>query len=167
MLMSTDELTALMGRPIGSVGLRTVRGVPEPDVQRIARLSCRYTATDPAGAPLLTVNVARYTTAEAAARQWRLNSEAERAGLPSRDTALGAARAVLVQRPESTALILAHADSTITLVLPAGPPVAGRAAPEFLVDLALRVIPRVVPPAPADDDGTGGPPAHVRAAAAG
>jgi hypothetical protein len=160
-LMTTDELTALLGRPLGSLTLRTVRGVAEPSVGRIARLACRYSPAGQTGAPVLNLNVGRYDTPESAARQWKLNSDAERAGSPSRDLEIGAARAVLVERPGSTTLILTYVDSTITLVLPGPPPVPERAPQDVLVDLALRVIPRVVPPpsSPRADTGT-----HVEAA---
>jgi anti-anti-sigma regulatory factor len=147
---------ALLDHFCGSVREHSIVGVGEPSVGRLERLGCRFTPIDPAAPSLAVVDpavpamlelrIARYVDKKAAATQWKRNSDAERAGATSRDLPIGAAPAVLVERAAESALIASYRAYTVTVVLPATTPVPrGRAAPDALVDLVQRVLPRVVP----------------------
>lgn len=145
-MLTVDDLNALLGLPLGSVGVRTTIGVAEPSVGRTERVACRYsgTAGSPARGTLLDLNVARYVDASAAARQWTTNTGVESG--ERRDLAIGAARAALFERARETVLMVTYDDDTLTLVLPEGPRPGGRTRADVLVDLALRVLPTVAPP---------------------
>lgn len=159
-MLAVDDLNALLGLPLNSVGVRTTIGVPAPSVGRTERVACRYsgTATSPARGILLDLNVGRYVDADAAARQWATNADVESG--ERRDIAIGAARAALFERPRETVLMVTYDDDTITMVLPEGPRPPGRSRADVLVDLALRVLPTIGPPrtpAPADPPTTAAP----------
>lgn len=145
-MLTVEDLNALLGLPLGSVGVRTTIGVAEPSVGRTQRVACRYsgTAVSPARGTLLDLNVARYEDEAAAARQWSTNAGVERG--ERRDLAIGAARAALFERPRETVLMVTYDDDTITMVLPEGPRPPERTRADVLVDLALRVLPTVGPP---------------------
>ncbi len=149
-LLSVVDLAALFARPIDSVTVRTVRGIPEPSVGRTGRVGCRYSAVagPSTGDTLLDLNVGRYADAAAAAKQWQVNSAAERASEGnSRDVPIGSAPAVLVERRAETVLMVAYGVDTLTFVLPR-PATGPRSAADTLVDLALRVLPQVAATAP-------------------
>lgn len=139
--LSPDDLGAIFARPVGSTAMRTIKGLAEPTVKRTERVGCRYTASGRGGGnTLLDMNLGRYADADAAARQWQLNTNAERSDGQSRDLALGTARAVAIERRAETVLAVVYGVDTLTFVLPTsarapGPPV------DRLVDLALRVLP--------------------------
>lgn len=145
-MLTVEDLNALLGLPLGSVGVRTTIGVAEPSVGRTERVACRYSATagDQARGPLLDLNVARYRDEAAAARQWSTNVGVESG--ERRDLAIGAASAALFERPRETVLMVTYDDDTITMVLPEGPRPPGRTRADVLVDLALRVLPTIGPP---------------------
>ncbi|MCW0215969.1 MAG: hypothetical protein OJJ54_21695 [Pseudonocardia sp.] len=159
-LLSADDFAALGAQPVGSVTLRTVRGIPEPSVNRTERVACSYSGTaGPAKArKLLDLNVGRYTDATAASKQWTLNTAAERDGSPSRDLVLGSASAVLIERRTESVLAVVYGIDTLTFILPAQEPVAGKAPGDRLVDLALRVLPKVGATQPAPPPVTTPPP---------
>jgi hypothetical protein len=140
-IFSTGDLEALFGLPLGSVGVRTTIGVPQPSVGRTERVACDYTLSGSRGRPLLDVNVTAYVDEAAAALQWRVNVDAE-AG-ERRDVPLGAASAVLIERPGEAVLMVAHGATNLTLVLPDQPLPGGRNRGDVLVDLALRILPAV------------------------
>lgn len=143
-VISVADVVALFGLPLDSVAVRSTVGVPEPSVGRTERLTCRYSGT--AGGPvrgrtLLELNVSVYTDPQAASKQWRVNADAEdgaRTELP-----IGAATAVLIERPGEAVLMVAYNTSNLTLVLPDGPLPGNRPRGDALVDLALRVLPAV------------------------
>jgi hypothetical protein len=141
-ILPAPDLEALFGLPLGSVGLRTTIGVPEPSVGRTERVSCEYT-TNAGGArgPILDINITAYRDTDAALAQWRVNADAESGD--RRDVPLGAAQAVLFEKPGEAVLMVAHATSNIGLVLPDQPLPGGRSRADMLVDLALRVLPAV------------------------
>lgn len=146
-VLSADDLGALFAMPLGSVSLGTVRGVPEPSVGRTERLSCRYTGNG-SPAPLLELNIGRYTDPISASDHWKLNSDAERAaGGVSRDVSIGSAPAVLVERGTETVLTVVYGVDMLTFVLP-GNSAGGRPAADALVDLALRALPPITATAP-------------------
>lgn len=152
-ILPASELGALLGQPVDSVTSRTTIGVPEPSVGRTDRVACRYATVGQVGgrpgAGLFDVNSAHYTDPAAAVAQWRTNAAVEDG--PARELAIGAARAVLVERPDTSVLMVVHEISTVTLVLPVR--VDDRDPQDTLVDLALRVLPRVSGPgAPATGD---------------
>ncbi|NMH96142.1 hypothetical protein [Pseudonocardia acidicola] len=148
-LLSAADLAALLAQPLDSVVIRTVRGVPEPSVGQTGRLGCTYTSMNgPAkGTTLLVLNVRRYTDAAAATRQWKLNTDAERAGeANSSDLSIGTAPAVLLQRANGAVLLVVHGGDALTFQLTGPPP--GRTAQDTLVDLTQRVLPQVAASAP-------------------
>jgi len=140
--LAADDLGALLARPLGSTAVRTITGVPEPSVARVARVGCRYTASGQGGgATLLDINLGRYVDAAAAQRQWRLNTNAERSTGQSRDLSIGTAPAVLIERRTETVLAVVFGVDTLTFILPAAARAPGAPA-DRLVDLAQRVLPK-------------------------
>lgn len=142
-IFAPADLEALLGLPLGSVGVRTTLGVPQPSVGRTERVSCDYTR---AGGPgkgrfLLDLNASAYVDPAAARGQWQVNVDAEPGD--HRDVPIGAASAVLIERRGEAVLMVAHAASNLTLVLPDQPLPGGRSRGDVLVDLALRVLPAV------------------------
>ena len=147
-LLAAGELNALLGLPLDTVTVRSTLGVAEPSVGRTERVACRYTtkAAGPArGRPLLMLNAASYTSPDAASQQWRRNADIEDG--VHRDLPIGSAGAVLVERGGEALLSVVYGPATLTLILPDQPLPGGRPRTEALVDLALRVLPAVAPPA--------------------
>jgi hypothetical protein len=155
-LVGHDEFAALFGLPVGSVALRTVQGTPSPSVGRLERMTCTYTVSGPASAPLqglrLQMTVGAYRDAGAAHDQHERNVVDQRAGATSAtEPELGRAGATLVEH-DSGAVLLTSVDAvTLDLVL------ARRPTPlpslDLLTDLARRVLARLAPdrpPGPAD-----------------
>jgi hypothetical protein len=138
-LIGENDLGALFGLPLDSVVVRTTIGVAAPSVGRTERLGCRYTRVVGPRADLLDVNVSAYVDAEAAAKQWKTNADAEDGA--RHDMNLGGARAVLVERPSEAVLMIAHNAQTLTFVMPEKIRVRDLAAADVLTDLALRVLP--------------------------
>ena len=104
-------------------------------------------ATGPVrGRPLLELNAASYTSAEAALQQWRRNADIEDG--VHREMPIGSAGAVLVERGGEALLSVVYGAATLTLILPDQPLPGGRPRAEALVDLALRILPAIAPPAP-------------------
>lgn len=140
-ILAAPDLEALLGLPLGSVALRTTIGVAEPSVGRTERVTCDYSRTGEARRSLLDINATAYRDPAAAAEQWRVNVDAS-SGVP-REVPLGSARAALFERDDEAMLMIAHATSNLTLVLPDQPLPAGRDRADVLIDLALRVLPAV------------------------
>jgi hypothetical protein len=157
-VLAGNDLGALFGLPLESVGVRTTIGAPAPSVGRTERLACQYTRSGGARENLLDLNIGAYTDADAAARQWRTNAAAEDG--ERRDVTLGGARGVLVERPQEAVLMVVNGAETLTFVLPQRVRIRDLSAADTLVDLALRVLPTVSGPA-------GPPPAAPAPAAAG
>lgn len=161
-LMTVEDLGALLGLPLGSVAVRSTVGIPAPSVGRVERLDCSYGGTAAAGGrTLLSLNAAAYTTPAAASSQWKLNASAEdgdRRVLP-----IGAASAVLVERPGEALLTVVYGSGTLTFTLPNRPLPRDRA--DVLVDLALRVLPGIAATAPVTPTSTL-PPEPAQAAGA-
>jgi hypothetical protein len=150
-ILTTGDLEALLGLPLGSVGVRTTIGVAAPSVGRTERVACAYTS---GSRPLLELNASVYADREAAAEQWRVNADAESGD--RRLVPLGSASAVLVERNGEAVLMVAHGASNLTAVLPDQPLPGGRNRADVLVDLALRVLPTVAS-VPAASSRTGPP----------
>ncbi len=143
-VLAGNDLGALFGLPLESVGVRTTIGTPAPSVGRTERLACQYTRSGGARENLLDVNLGAYTDAEAAAGQWRTNVAAEDGS--RRDVSLGGARGVLVERPQEAVLMVVNGAETLTFVLPQRVRIRDLSAADTLVDLALRVLPAVSGP---------------------
>ena len=147
-LLAAGDLNALLGLPLDTVTVRSTQGIAEPSVGRTERVACRYTtkAAGPAqGRPLLLLNASSYTSPDAASQQWRRNADIEDG--VHRDLPIGSAGAVLVERGGEALLSVVYGPATLTLILPDQPLPGGRPRTEALVDLALRVLPAVAPPA--------------------
>ncbi|GAA1834171.1 hypothetical protein GCM10009836_10430 [Pseudonocardia ailaonensis] len=159
--LAADDLGALLARPIGSTAVRTIMGVAEPSVDRVARVGCRYSASGPGGGgTLLDINLGRYSDAAAAQRQWKLNTNAERSDGQSRDLPVGTVPGVLIERRAETVLAVVYGVDTLTFVLQAGARAPGAPA-DRLVDLAQRVLPKdgISQPAPPPTTPAAPPPA--------
>jgi hypothetical protein len=147
-VLASNDLGALFGLPVDSVTVRTIVGQPAPAVGRTERLACQYRRTgDPQG-DLLDLNIGAYTDADAAARHWKTNADAEDGA--RRDVQLGDARGVLVERPSDVVLMIANDADTLTFVLPRRIRIHDLSTADTLTDLALRVLPSVSGPADAD-----------------
>jgi hypothetical protein len=141
-ILGPPDLEAVMGLPLGSVAVRTTIGVPQPKVGRTERVSCRYTRSgEGGGRVLLDVNATAYRDAAAASAQWEVNVRAESG--ERRDMPLGSAPGALFEKRGQAVLMVAHATSNLTLVLPDQPLPGGKSRGDALVDLALRVLPTV------------------------
>lgn len=147
-VLAPDVVEAVLGLPLGSVTVRTTMHLPSPAVGRTERMACRYTRAGASSADrlLLVLDVSAYRDAEAATAQWRLNAGVEDG--TGRELQLGSARAVLVQRPSESALLVVNALANLTFVLQNGVSLANRSPEDTLVDLALRVLPAVPAAAP-------------------
>ncbi|RTL64127.1 MAG: hypothetical protein EKK42_26270 [Pseudonocardiaceae bacterium] len=158
-LMAADDLGAIFAQPVGTVVVRTIRGVPAPAVGRVERVACTYSRAGEngsAGAPLVDVNIGRYTDEAAARNQWKVNSDAERAGATASDIAIGDATAVVISRPKDTTMLVTYRLDTLTFILPAAQG-GGRAPQDVLVDLARRMIPTLVATMPPSSTAPPGP----------
>ncbi|MEJ8278037.1 hypothetical protein [Pseudonocardia spirodelae] len=157
-LMDPEQAGALFGQVLGSVSVQSVRGVPEPAVNRTERTACTYRAGGQAqafggarnsGPVLYQLNIGRYGDTASATRQWQLNTNAERAdAAASRDITVGTVPGVIVERPDETTLALVYGVDTLTFVLPVAAPGQTRSAVETLPDLAQRIIPALTPTQP-------------------
>jgi len=155
-LMDPEQAGALFGQVLGSVSVQTVRGVPEPSVNRTERTACTYRAGGQAfdgpgnrGPVLYQLNIGRYGDAASATRQWQLNTNAERSNaIASRDVTVGSVPGVLIERPDESTLALVYGVDTLTFVLPVAAPGQNRPASETLPDLAQRIIPALTPTQP-------------------
>ncbi|MGH3611914.1 MAG: hypothetical protein ACRDRK_04720 [Pseudonocardia sp.] len=149
-VLAASDLGALLGLPLDSVAVRGTVDVPAPSVGRSERLVCHYTGTASGpvrGKTLLDLNAGLYVDEQAAAEHWMINADVEdgvRRQLP-----IGSAPAVLVQRPGESLLTAVNGPATLTLVLPArAPRPGGRTSEDVLLDLALRTLATITPPAP-------------------
>ncbi|GAA3086089.1 hypothetical protein GCM10010464_57470 [Pseudonocardia yunnanensis] len=161
-ILTVGDLEAVLGLPLGSVDVRTTRGVPEPTVSRTERVACSYngTAGGPArGRTLLNVNSSAYADPDAATKQWRVNADAETGD--RRELPIGSASAVLVERSDEAVLMVVNGVTNLTLVLPNQQLPGDRPRGDALVDLALRVLPAV------STSGTAPPPASPSPTASG
>lgn len=140
-ILAAGDLEALLGLPLGSVKLRTTIGVAQPSVGRTERVSCSYSRNGGPSRSLLVINATAYRDADAATAQWRVNAEAE-SGERS-EVALGSAFASLFEKGDEAVLMVAHATSNLSLVLPEQPLPGDRSPRDVLIDLALRVLPAV------------------------
>ncbi|WP_156819697.1 hypothetical protein [Pseudonocardia sp. HH130630-07] len=156
-LMDPEQAGALFGQIVGTVSVQSVRGVPEPAVNRTERTACTYRAGGQEqafgarnnGPVLYQLNIGRYGDTASATRQWQLNANAERGdATASRDITVGTAPGVLIERPDETTLAMVYGVDTLTFVLPVSAPGQNRSAAETLPDLAQRIIPALTPTQP-------------------
>ncbi|MFP5070631.1 hypothetical protein ACLFMI_13300 [Pseudonocardia nantongensis] len=157
-LMDPEQAGALFGQVLGTVSVQTVRGVPQPAVNRTERTACTYRAggqeqavagSRNTGPVLYQLNIGRYGDAASATRQWQLNTNAERGNaIASRDLKIGDIPGVLIERPDETTLAVVYGVDTLTFVLPVSAPGQTRSAAETLPDLAQRIIPALTPTQP-------------------
>jgi hypothetical protein len=141
-ILAAPDLEAVLGLPLGTVSVRTTIGVPAPSVGRTERVTCDYSRVGEARGPLLNLNATAYAAPDAALAQWRTNVDAE-SGEP-REVPLGSASAAIFEKDDEAVLMVSHATSNLTLVLPNQPLPGGRSRADVIIDLALRVLPTVV-----------------------
>ena len=139
------DMAALLGKPNGSVGVRTVVGQPSVSVAQLERLTCNY---QPPGGPAsgLVLTLTAFTDPPSAAAQRDRNVAAERDARASSPAALGAARATLLTEPDRRLLLVSYDRYTLSLGIAPGV-VADDQVEQVLTDLAQRVLPGL-PPSP-------------------
>ncbi|OLL70903.1 hypothetical protein Ae168Ps1_5406c [Pseudonocardia sp. Ae168_Ps1] len=159
-IMDPEQAGALFGQVLGSVSVQSVRGVPEPAVNRTERTACTYRAGGQeqafggggarnSGPVLYQLNIGRYGDTASATRQWQLNANAERSdATASRDITVGTVPGVLIERPDETTLAMVYGVDTLTFILPVAAPGQNRPASETLPDLAQRILPALTPTQP-------------------
>ncbi|MCD2193997.1 hypothetical protein LQ327_11485 [Actinomycetospora endophytica] len=150
-IVSKDQLPNLLGLPIGSVDVRSLRDVPAPSVGRLERVTCTYSSTGGAGAPsqgsqVLKLIASGYNGPQAAQAQVAVNNQVEqRSGVNGVDTPIGAATGTYFTDPDGPILVVAYKQVTVSLTLGRGALSADQSR-SVLVDLAQRVLPVLVPP---------------------
>jgi hypothetical protein len=150
-LLSKDDLPNLLGLPLGSIDVRSLRDVPAPSVGRLERVTCNYTSTGGPGAPpsgqlVLKLLSSGYTTPQAAQAQAQVNNQVEeRSGISGVPTPIGAAQSTFFDDPDGQLLVVVYDRVTTSLTLNRGGPIDGGQARSVLVDLAQRVLPVLVP----------------------
>ena len=120
----------------------TVRGIAVPDIGRLDRSTCRYSAIDPAWpvtGEVLVLTVARYADPVAATAQSDRNAAA--AG-GTRPVDMGDASAETATTPGHTELFAAYDEHTVDLAV-LDRAVRDRAPVDVLLDLARRVLARL------------------------
>jgi hypothetical protein len=159
------DASALLGQPTGSVGVRTVWGVPAPSVGILERVNCGYQRAGQ-GVPAMQLGLAAFADQPSAAAQRLRNVAAERgdtrANVP---VALGDATADLLTQPTRSLLMVDYDRYTVTASLANGVVPDDQVRP-VLVDLVRRVLPTLAPPAAPAPPAVPGP-APVRAAESG
>ena len=149
-LLSKDDLPNLLGLPLGTTGVASLRDVPAASVGRLERVTCNYTSTGgpaapPNGAPVLKILSSGYTTPDAARAQADVNAQVEQgSGVTGVPTPIGAAQATYYDDPDGPLLVVVYGRITTSLTLGSGP-VGRDQARSVLVDLAQRVLPVLVP----------------------
>jgi hypothetical protein len=144
-LPGPTDMAALLAKPTGSVGVRTVVGVPSPQVGQLERLTCNYQVPGVDGSGLVLTLTAFADPAAASAQRAR-NVAAEQSDTRAvRPGALGAAEATLLAQPGRRMLMVAHQRYTLTAILATGV-VPDQHIEAVLTDLAQRVLPNLAPP---------------------
>jgi hypothetical protein len=149
-ILSKDDLPNLLGLPLGSLDVRSLRDVPAPSVGRLERVTCTYTSNGGAGAPgpgtqVLKVLASGYSTPEAAQAQVVVNNKVEQSsGVSGVDTPIGAAVGTFFSDPDGPILVVAYRRVTVSLSLNRDSLSADQAR-SVLVDLVQRVLPVLVP----------------------
>ena len=147
-LIRSDEASALFGLPVDSVAVRTVLGTPSPSVGRVERLTCTFTVSGPAPAPLqgvrLQMIIGAYRDAAAAHEQHERNVADQKAGASgSAEPDLGAAAATVVEHDAETVLLTSVDTLTLDLDLARRP--APLSPTDLLTDFARRVLAKLAP----------------------
>jgi hypothetical protein len=147
-LIRSDEASALFGLPVDSVAVRTVLGTPSPSVGRVERLTCTFTVSGPAPAPLqgvrLQMIIGAYRDAAAAHEQHDRNVADQKAGASgTADPDLGAAAATVVEHDAETVLLTSVDTLTLDLDLARRP--APLSPTDLLTDFARRVLAKLAP----------------------
>lgn len=140
-VLSHTMVPALLGLPLDSVEVHTTIGVPQPNVQRLERVTCRY---DRAGTPgeLLEFTMSAYTEDAAARSHTAINLTAEQksAGGPGESSPIGSAAGTYFVDGPQRILVVSYGRSALTVILQHG--VVGEDAERSVVmDLAQRILP--------------------------
>jgi hypothetical protein len=139
LLPGQPDMSALLGRPTGSVGMHTVVGVPAPSVGQRERLTCVYLNGG------LTLTLGAFTDPASATAQRDRNIAVERTdSLAIAPAALGLARATMLTESSRRLLLVAYDRYTLTAAMAPGVVPDDQAGP-VLTDLAQRVLPRLAP----------------------
>lgn len=150
-ILSKDELPNLLGLPLGTVDVRSLRDVPAPSVGRLERVTCTYTSTGgpgaaPQGSQVLKLLTSGYNSPDAALSQVAVNNQVlQGEGVTGVDTPIGAARGTFFSDPDGPILVVAYRQVTVSLTLTRGGNLSADQQRSLLVDLAQRVLPVLVP----------------------
>lgn len=150
-ILSSDTLPNLLGLPLGSVKVTSLRDVPAPSAGRLERVTCTYTSLGGPGAPgngtqLLKISASGYTDPTAATGQAKVNQDVETSsGVTGQPVSFGAAQATYFEDQDGPLLVVVYGRVTTSVTLPTGGPVPGGQAREELTDLAQRALPVLVP----------------------
>ena len=156
LLTGPVDAAALLAQPTGSVGVRTVWGVPAPSVGLLERMNCAYQR---GAGPVLQLGLAAFTDAQSADEQRLRNVAAERSDTrAAAPVPLGDARATLLTQPTRSLLMVAFDRYTVTASLARGVLPDAQIGPA-LVDLVRRVLP-ALDPAMVRPAQSGGPNQH-------
>jgi hypothetical protein len=148
------SVAALLGQPVDSVGVRSVRGVPAPSVGLLERVSCTYQRNEGAGSsnsagparPVLVVTVAAFRDACSASQQRLRNLAAEQAP-PSATSPVpvpGATETTLLDEPAASVLMMDAGRYTLAATLPHGL-FPHSQEPSVLADLTGRLLTAILP----------------------
>lgn len=149
-ILSKDDVPNLLGLPLGSVDVKSLRDVPAPSVGRLERVTCTYTSSGgpgaaPAGSQVLKILASGYSTPQQATEQAGVTEQIEqRDGVSGVPTPIGAASGAYYSDPDGPLLVVAYRQVTVSLTLNRGS-LSPDQARSLLVDLAQRVLPVLVP----------------------
>jgi hypothetical protein len=145
LLPGQPDMSALLGRPTDSVGVRSVIGLPAPAVGQLERLTCNYQVRG--GGDGLSLTIAAFTDPGSAAAQRDRNIAAEHLDtVASTSAPLGEARATMLSQRSRQLLMIAYDRYTVTATMAPGVVADNQSGP-VLTDLVQRVLPHLAPPA--------------------
>ncbi|MEJ2867187.1 hypothetical protein WCD74_05380 [Actinomycetospora sp. OC33-EN08] len=150
-ILSKDDLPNLLGLPLGTVDVRSLRDVAAPSVGRLERVTCTYTSTGGAGAApqgqqVLRLLTSGYSTPDQALAQVAVNNQVlQGQGVAPVATPIGAAQGTFFADPDGPILVVAYRQVTVSLTLTRGGGMSTDQQRSLLVDLAQRVLPVLVP----------------------
>lgn len=147
-LLPAASVPALFALPEGSIRDHSVVGVAAPSVGMLERLSCTYDRVGDPGGPVLQVRAQAYSDVASASGHFEVNAAAEQHGaLSAHRLAIGTAPAMWVEEPGQHVLLVRDGCETLTVQLRNALAPAEHSQ-DLAVDLAQRILPNLVPPAP-------------------
>ncbi|WP_127783484.1 hypothetical protein [Rhodococcus sp. X156] len=119
-LMNGDQLDAALGMPLSAV-VKTLVGVPNPDIGLTGRVTCSYGIPSPAGTYALEVSLTAYTDVAAAAVRVPVTVEARRTpGVEAVPLTIGRMNASYLALPDGPVLVAATGTYAILVSMAPG-----------------------------------------------